>query len=106
MIFQPTFMAKWEWIEKSFCLLEKIYRIGGVANNAMPLTLNSVVNLSNGIITEAPGLTVMRKSAAAAATDNFIFVFGGTNPTTARIYQHARNIGHTKNGTARYLFTT
>ena len=75
-------MAKWEWIEKSFCLLEKIYRIGGVANNAMPLTLNSVVNLSNGIITEAPGLTVMRKSAAAAATDNFIFVFGGTNPTT------------------------
>ena len=53
-----------------------------VANNAVPSTRITVVILSNGMITEAPGLTIMRKSAVAAATDNFIFVFGETIPTT------------------------
>ena len=40
--------------------------------------------LSNGTITEAPGLTVMHKFGAVAATETFIFGFGGTNPTTSK----------------------
>ena len=72
----------------------------------VPLTLNLVVNLSNGTITEAPGLTFMRKSAAAAATDNFIFVWWN-HPNYRRGFISMKEIlVINQSGIARYHLTT
>ena len=78
-------------IEISFCLLEEIHRIGVVANNAMPLTRFSFVILSNGMIAEAPGLTIMSKSALRLLQRTLYLCLVKTIPLPSRIYQHERN---------------
>ena len=80
-------------IKKLYYRLEKIYRIGGMANNAMHLTLNLVVNLSNGKITEAQGLANM--PLRLPQTTSYLCLVEPI-PPLARIYLHERNIGRTK----------